>query len=292
MKILILGGGGMLGHKLVQKLKEEFEIYATFREGFDKYRHLSVFAGSKIIPQINVENIDLLFGAIKNLKPDVIINAVGIIKQLPDVRNIVKTIAINSLLPHQLAGFTTENKIRLINISTDCVFNGKKGDYNENDFPDAEDLYGKSKILGEVIAENCITLRTSIIGRELFTNHSLVEWFLSNRGKKIPGYVNAIYTGFPTIVLADILKMIIKDHPDLSGLFHVSSNKISKFDLLTLINNEFKANVEIEPFEEFYVDRSLDSTKFGKITEYQPPDWDKMIEMMAEDCKIYDILRK
>lgn len=282
----------MLGHKLSQRMRDEFEIYTTIRGELDKYIQIPIFEGIKIIPQINVENIDQMIRAIKTVKPDVIINAIGIIKQLPVSKNIVKTIAINSLLPHQLASFTTENNIRLINISTDCVFNGKKGFYNEADFPDAEDLYGKSKNLGEVIADNCITLRTSIIGRELFTSHSLVEWFLSMRGKTIRGYLNAIYTGFPTLVLADILKMLLIDFPKLEGLFHVSSNKISKYELLKLINNEFQTGVRIEPFAEFYCDRSLNSAKFKTITGYQPPEWTEMIKMLAEDGKLYENWRK
>ncbi len=282
----------MLGHKLCQKLKDEFEVHATVRGDFDRYQTFSLFEGVKIVSHINIENTELIYNTISKINPDVIINAVGIIKQLPDSQNNIKTIAINALLPHQLAGFTIENNIRLINISTDCVFSGKKGNYLENDFPDAVDLYGKSKNLGEVIEDNCLTLRTSIIGRELFTSHSLVEWFLSNRGKNIRGYVNAIYTGFPTIILAEILTMIIKDYPDLSGLFHLSSEKINKFELLKLINKEMKADVNIETFEDFYIDRSLNSTKFRTITGFQPPAWEEMIRLMAVDGKLYDQWRK
>lgn len=292
MRVLIFGGSGMLGHKLSQKLKDNFEIYSTIREGKNKYQEIPFFEGIKIIPQICVEDFDLITNTLRSISPNVVINAVGVIKQLPDAKNNVKTLTINSLFPHQLASFTTEHNIRLINISTDCVFGGKKGDYTEDDFPDAQDLYGKSKNLGEVVEKNCLTLRTSIIGRELFTSHSLVEWFLSNRGKKTRGYVNAIYTGFPTVVLAEILSNVITDYPTLSGLFHVSSEKINKYDLLRLINREFSANVEIEPFEDFYVDRSLDSTRFRNITGFQPLEWEEMIRIMAEDGKIYDNWRK
>ena len=292
MKVLILGATGMLGHKLCQKLKDEFEVHSTIRGDFDRYRSLPVFEGVKIVRNIFVENTQLLYTTLSKIKPDVIINAVGIIKQLPDSKNNIKTIIINALLPHQLAAFTTENNIRLINISTDCVFSGKKGNYLENEYPDAFDLYGKSKNLGEVVEDNCITLRTSIIGRELFTSHSLVEWFLANRGRTIRGYVNAIYTGFPTIVLAEILTMIIKHYPGMKGLLHLSSDKINKFELLTLINNQIKADVNIEAFEDFYIDRSLDSTRFRTITGFQPPEWEEMIRIMVDDGKIYDQWRK
>lgn len=282
----------MLGHKLSQKLKTEFEVFSTIRGGLENLKEIPILNGIEFIPQINIENLEQLLKTIKNIKPAVLINAIGIIKQLPDSKNNVKTLTINALFPHQLASFTTEHNIRLINIGTDCVFSGKKGDYTEDDFPDAQDLYGKSKNLGEVSAENCLTLRTSIIGRELFTAHSLVEWFLSNRGKTVRGFRKAIYTGFPTIILADMLVKIIKAHPKLSGLYHVSSDKINKFDLLELVNKEFQAEIEIVPDTDFCIDRSLDSTKFKKLTGFQPPDWETMIHLMAEDAKIYDTWRK
>jgi dTDP-4-dehydrorhamnose reductase len=292
MKVLIFGGGGMLGHKLSQKMSDNFDIFTTIRGDFDKYKNIPIFEGVNVIPKINIESLDLVEKTINNLTPDVVINAVGLIKQIPDAKNNVKTLTINAVFPHQLASLTTEKNIRLINISTDCVFNGKKGNYTEEDFPNAEDLYGKSKNLGEVIEENCLTLRTSIIGRELFTSHSLVEWFLSNRGKKVKGFANAIYTGFPTLILAEILTDIIHNHQNLCGLFHVSSEKINKFDLLQLINKAFEADIEIEEDRNFYIDRSLDSTKFRKITGFQPTSWGKMIKIMAEDGRIYDTWRK
>lgn len=282
----------MLGHKLSQQLKREFEVFATIRGESVQYGQMSIFQGVELVPKIDVVNTDLLYLTIKSIKPDVIINAVGIIKQLPDSKNNVKTITINALLPHQLASYTTTNDIRLINISTDCVFDGKKGDYRETDPANAEDLYGRSKHLGEVIDNNCLTLRTSIIGRELFTSHSLVEWFLSQQGKNVRGFVNAIYTGFPTTVLAEILKSIITEQPKLSGLLHISSDKINKFELLELIKKEFNAEIRIEPFEDFHIDRSLDSTKFRQLTGFQPPAWEEMIKIMAEDSKTYEDLRK
>ncbi len=224
-------------------------------------------------------------------KPDVIINAVGIIKQLPTSKEVVETLKINSIFPHQLAQIAQASGARLITISTDCVFNGRKGNYTEKDISDAEDLYGRSKNLGEVSAPGCLTLRTSIIGRELQTSHSLVEWFLSNRGKKVKGYTEAIYSGFPTIILADIITDLIENHKNLQGLYHVSSETISKFDLLCLLKDFYKVPIEIEPYADFEIDRSLDSSKFRKETGFAPLGWEEMIEKMAQDPTPYDNFR-
>jgi dTDP-4-dehydrorhamnose reductase len=221
-------------------------------------------------------------------QPDVIINAVGIIKQLPSSKDVIKTLKINSIFPHQLAQLAQTTGARLITISTDCVFNGRKGSYTEEDISDAEDLYGKSKNLGEVTAHNCLTLRTSIIGRELRTAHSLVEWFLSNRGEKVKGFTEAIYSGFPTVILAGIISDLIENHKNLQGLYHVSSEPINKFDLLCLLKRFYNVPVEIEPFAEFKIDRSLDSSKFRKETGFAPLDWEEMVRIMAQDSSAYN----
>lgn len=186
----------------------------------------------------------------------------------------------------------TDCGFRLITLSTDCVFTGEKGNYTEDDFPDARDLYGISKLLGEINNNNCLTIRTSIIGRELDSAHGLVEWFLSNRGKTIKGYLNAIYSGFPTIILAEILSGIIADSPRLQGIYHVSSDTINKFELLGLLNKYYKANAVIEPFEDFIVDRSLDSSVFRQATGFSPLTWEQMIEYMVSDPTPYETWKK
>ena len=277
----------MLGHKLVQKLGEKFDVWTSIRGEYQNYVKFNLFSKKKTFENIDIEDIRSVKEIARQINPQVIINAVGLIKQLPTSKNVVKTLLINSVFPHQLAEIASENQARLITLSTDCVFNGEKGNYGENDFPDAFDLYGKSKHLGEVSAENCLTLRTSIIGRELNSAHSLVEWFLSNRGKKVKGYVNAIYTGFPTIVLAEIIANLIENYPDLNGLYHVSSNPINKFDLLKLINKAYNAEIEIEPEEDFKIDRSLDSTKFSEATGFNPKSWEQMINLMVNDDALY-----
>lgn len=291
MKVLIIGGSGMLGHKLVQSWREKFDVWATIRGKFDDFEQYKLCSEKKTYSNINVETSAAVETVIKAVKPDVIVNAVGIIKQIETSKDVIKTLTINTLFPHQLAVLAKSYEARLINISTDCVFNGKKGNYSEADRPDADDLYGKSKNLGEVLAENCLTLRTSIIGRELKTSHSLVEWFLSHAGKNVKGYKNAVFSGFPTIVLADIIADLMVNHKKLEGLYHVSSQPINKFDLLTLLKKAYQIDIEIEPCLEFKIDRSLDSTKFRKETNFQPTSWEEMVKQMANDSFPYNKFR-
>ncbi len=282
-----MGGSGMLGHKLIQTWQDKFDLWTTVRTKYGEYEKYGIFNREKTIENINIENIVSVEKAINELKPDVIVNAVGIIKQLPTAKNVIKTLTGNSIFPHQLLEISDHIGSRLITISTDCVFSGTKGQYTESDVADALDLYGKSKFLGEVTADNCLTIRTSIIGRELNSSHGLVEWFLSNEEKSLKGFSRAFFSGFPTIVFADILADLIENHPKLHGLFHVSSDPISKYDLLKLVINAYRVNVEIEPFDDFEIDRTLDSTKFREATGFTPDSWREMIERMAEDDILY-----
>ncbi len=287
MKILIIGGTGMLGHKLVQTLSLDFDVWTTVRGESKTFDRFKIFDKAQIYESIDAENIEKIETIIDTIKPQVVINAVGIIKQLPESKDIVQTLTINSIFPHRLAEITKKYNARLITFSTDCVFSGKKGNYKEEDLADAADLYGKSKNLGEVVSDNCLTLRTSIIGRELFSAHSLVEWFLSNRGKRVRGYTNAVFSGFPTIIISEIIADLIVNHKNLEGLYHLSSEPINKFDLLNLLKKQYKIDIEIEPYENFYIDRSLDSTKFRAATGFQPIGWGKMLQTMADDKKLY-----
>ncbi|MBK8467137.1 MAG: SDR family oxidoreductase [Chloracidobacterium sp.] len=292
MRVLIFGASGMLGHKLYQQLSTDFEVFATIRLGFDSISKFGFFDRKSIVENINVLDIESIRSAIENTKPDIVINAVGVVKQLPASEDVINTLSVNSVCPKRLAVLSSEYHFRLITLSTDCVFDGKKGNYVETDNPDANDLYGISKFLGEQTGDNCLTIRTSIIGRELTTGHSVVEWFLSNRGKNVTGYVNAIYSGFPTIVLAKIVSDIVTKHPELNGVYHVSSDPINKFELLGLLNKYYQANVVIEPFEDFVIDRSLNSLSFRKATDFSPLSWEKMIEQMAADPTPYDKWKK
>lgn len=287
MKILIIGGGGMAGHKFVQILRKHFEVWTTIRKSAGDYAEFNIFDKKRTFDNINVENLDSVEKIVKDIKPDVVVNCVGVIKQLPAAKNVVPTLQLNSILPHRLADLTGKYNSRLITLGTDCVFSGVKGNYTETDVPDALDLYGRSKNFGEIVSENCLTLRTSIIGRELLTRNSLVEWFLSNRNGKIAGYVNAVFSGFPTIVLANIVAGLIIDHKNLEGLYHLSSEPINKFDLLNLLKKAFEIEVEIEPSPNFYIDRSLDSTKFRKATGFTTQTWEEMIREMSADPTAY-----
>ncbi|HEX8371044.1 MAG TPA: SDR family oxidoreductase [Pyrinomonadaceae bacterium] len=292
MRILIFGGTGMLGHKLVQQWRDRFKVYSTVRSDFSKYLKVGLFEKDEVICPVEVEDIESVRDAVKFSQPEVIVNCVGIIKQLPTSKNVIKTLTANSIFPHRLAEIAQENNARLITISTDCVFNGKKGNYGEEDLSDAEDVYGKSKNLGEIVSENCLTLRTSIIGRELETAHSLVEWFLSNRGGKVRGFTNAIYSGFPTVILAEIIADLIVNHKKLDGLYHVSSEPIDKYRLLCLIRDAYNLDTEIEPFDDFRIDRSLNSAKFRQATGFVPGSWEEMIKKMAVDSFPYEEIRK
>jgi dTDP-4-dehydrorhamnose reductase len=274
----------MLGHTLFTQLSKDnnLDLYATVREARGMNNWFSSDMEKRIIAGVDAEDFSTLTTAIDKIKPDVVINCIGIIKQLPSAKDPITAISINSLLPHRIADTCKMANARFIHISTDCVFDGAKGNYTENDQSNATDLYGRTKFLGEVDYPHCITLRTSIIGHELKGNYGLVEWFLAQEGK-VTGYTKAIYTGFPTIELARIIKDYVIPNPELKGLYQVSSEPISKYELLKLVAKTYGKQIEIEPFEDFLLDRSLDSTLFRKTTGYNPPTWTDLVKAMYED---------
>lgn len=292
MRILILGGSGMLGHKLVQRLSPRFDVFATVRDNGKSLLSRGLVQPNQLLSNIDVCDDSALTRAIETTRPNVVINAVGIVKQHPTGNDITNTLTINSILPNKLSQLGQKYGYKLITMSTDCVFSGDKGNYSEVDITDATDLYGHSKILGEVSEGNCLTIRSSIIGRELDMSHGLIEWFLSNRGGRVNGFANAIYSGFPTIVFADIIGDLLLDNPDLQGIYHISSDPIDKFRLLSLANEAFGAQVTIDRDETFKIDRSLDSSKFRASTGFARQSWEEMIERMATDPTPYDDWRK
>ena len=287
-KVLIIGGRGMLGHKLVQAFSSIFETRYTLHGSFETVKEFGIFDREYAIENVDVENIELVRTAIERSEPEVVVNAVGVIKQLAAALDVEKSLSINSIFPHRLARLTSQRSIRLISMSTDCVFAGTRGMYSEQDPPDALDLYGQSKHWGEVSMDNCLTIRTSIIGREVATHNGLVEWFVSQRGNRVNGYSKAVFSGFPTIIFADILIDIIEKYPELCGVVHISSDPISKFDVLRKINSRFRLGAKVEDDPEFLMDRSLDSTRFRGATGFAPPVWDEMIERMYADATPYD----
>jgi dTDP-4-dehydrorhamnose reductase len=286
-RVLILGGGGMLGHKLWQRALGRFETTATVRSAARFFVDRG-YPLQSVLPHIDVRDGNSLVRAFASAQPDVVVNCIGVIKQTAAANDPLLSISCNSLLPHQLADLCTAAGARLIHISTDCVFSGRKGMYTEGDMPDAEDLYGRSKLLGEVDGPRCLTLRTSIIGRELSTSNGLVEWFLSNRFKSVNGYSRAIFSGLTTIVLADLILDLIDSQPDLRGVYQVSEDPIGKYDLLHMLNDAYDSHVQILHDESVVIDRSLDSSRFRAATSFAPQPWPEMIAAMAADPTPYD----
>lgn len=288
MRVLILGATGMLGHKLWQLARERFETWAAARSAYREYSKYDLFDPGRFISGVDAFDFDTVIRAFAVVRPDVVINSVGIVKQLPTSKDPLVSLTVNSLFPHRLASLCQAGGARLIHVSTDCVFSGRKGMYTEDDISDAEDLYGRSKFLGEVGGPGCITLRTSIIGRELRTSSGLVEWFLHNRGGKVRGFNRAMYSGLTTLILARTIANTIEQHPELAGVYQVSSEPISKFELLCLLRESFDMEVEIEPYPDVQVDRTLDSSHFRATTGFTPPTWQEMIQEMADDSTPYE----
>ena len=271
----------MLGHVLFMQLSlhQDFDVYATVRNSSSLEKWFSSDLMKKIRTHIDVDNFDTVIRVIESIKPDVVINCIGLIKQLPIADEPLPAITINSLLPHRIALACGAYGTRMIHISTDCVFDGSKGNYTENDQSNAKDLYGRSKFLGEVAYSHCITLRTSIIGHELRGKLSLIEWFLAQEGR-VRGFKKAIYSGFPSVELARIICDYVIPNPELKGIYHVSSAPLSKYELLMLVADRYAKKIEIEPYEDFILDRSLDSTLFQKATGYKPPSWTELVNAM------------
>jgi dTDP-4-dehydrorhamnose reductase len=281
MKALILGGSGMLGHQLYAVLSDRFETFVTFRNIHASLGNL--FDRQRIINGVSAEDFDSVVQALAKIRPDVVINCIGVVKQQGAAKDPVACLSINALFPHRLARLCQAAGARLIHVSTDCVFSGKKGNYTESDFPDADDLYGRSKLLGEVQGPGCLTLRTSIIGRELQTKQGLIEWFLSNTGKTVAGYRKAIFSGLTTTVLSELIGQLMSDFPRLDGLWHVAAEPINKFDLLTQVRDTFGVAIEIRPDEQFFCDRSLCDLRFRHATGWMPPSWPDMIRGLRGD---------
>ncbi|MCL5071865.1 MAG: SDR family oxidoreductase [Actinobacteria bacterium] len=282
-KILILGGTGMLGHKIWQYFQNRFDTYVTIKGNYQSVSSFNIFDKKKTLTNISVSHPLRLASAIKKIKPQMVINCIGIIKQNVLAKDPVVNITVNSLFPHQLAKICTSYKAKLIHISTDCVFSGDKGNYSENDAADAKDLYGRSKLLGEVNYGDFLTIRTSLIGHELKGGSGLVEWFFAQKGKAIKGYRNAIFSGLTTLQFADIISKIIINYPSINGIWHVGGKPISKFNLLNLLKKVYNVGVEIRPDKSFVCNRSLDSKRFYKLVDFKIPKWPEMVRKMYKD---------
>lgn len=280
--VLILGASGMLGNAMLRVFSqsEGHRGVGTVRSA-RALQLLPQALHSSLIKGVDVENFDSLSRAIAIARPDVVINCIGVVKQLAGSQDPLNAIPINSLLPHRLARLCDLASARLVHVSTDCVFSGHKGLYTEDDVADANDLYGRSKFLGEVDYPNAITLRTSIIGHELDGARSLIDWFLA-QSDFVKGYTQAIFSGLPTVELAHVVRDFVLPNPDLRGTYHISAEPINKYDLLRLVATAYGKNTTILPDATLVIDRSLISTRFREATGYLPKPWATLIQSMRD----------
>jgi dTDP-4-dehydrorhamnose reductase len=305
MEILILGGAGMLGHKLFQRLRTSHPDTACTIRGTvasSALSHIDLFQHGGVIEGMDASDTSALQNLLAQEKPCVVINCIGVVKQRAAAKQPIPSIEINALLPHRLAESCRRIGARLIHFSTDCVFSGRRGNYTEEDISDAEDLYGRAKYLGEVACGGALTLRTSIIGHELARDESLLEWFLSESRLRnaterplghhdyepVHGFTRAIYSGVTTNYLARVVEELVPEHPDLSGLYQVAAQPISKFDLLRLLRDAYRLDIEITPDSSLFCDRSMKGDKFARATGLITPTWSELIDELANDDTPYD----
>jgi dTDP-4-dehydrorhamnose reductase len=268
----------MLGNALVRFLSGQgVETWGTVRTMPGAFR--SAPFRDRILAGVDIENLDSVVGALAVARPGAVINCVGLVKQLAKADDPLRAIPINALLPHRLARLSAAVGAKFVHVSTDCVFSGTKGMYLESDPADAQDLYGRSKHLGEVDYPHAITLRTSIIGHELQSAHGLIGWFLAQEGQ-VRGYRKAIFSGLPTVELSRVILDRVLARPDLHGTYHVSADPISKYDLLRMVASEYGRANEIVPDDRVAIDRSLDSSRFRRATGYSPPSWPELVREM------------
>lgn len=264
----------------VLSASDDFDVWGTVRTRAAAGR-LPRELAHRIIENVSGENLNSIIAAVDAVNPHLVINCIGIVKQLATANDPLVVLPINALLPHQLARLLEPRRIRLIHLSSDCVFDGRGSMYTETDFASADDLYGRSKFLGEIHYTNAITLRTSTIGHELGSHHGLLEWFLSQRGS-VRGFRSAIYSGLTTPEFARVIRDFVIPRPDMHGLFQVSGAPINKFDLLVLIREIYGKSIDITPDDSIAIDRSLDSSLFRDKTGYRPPPWnDQILDMHA-----------
>lgn len=278
----------MLGHRVLQRLSTDHVAVGTVHRsaGDPPYDRIPLFRDTTIIGGVEADDMSTVVGAIEAARPDVVVNAIGVIKQRH--ADPVAAIAVNALFPHRLAARCAADGIRLIHISTDCVFSGSRGGYTEDDVPDATDLYGRTKALGEIAdSDHVLTLRTSLVGRELTSFQSLLEWFLAQRGE-VRGFRRAYFSGVSTLWMAECIATLIHEHRSLHGRYQVAGPRISKYDLLHLFATAFRRRVTIVPDDEFVIDRSLVGDRFVAATGLQAPSWEAMVDDLAADPTPYE----
>ena len=282
MRVLVIGASGMLGNAVLRLFSQSsgYEVFGSVRSSAVSPLFPAVVQPN-LINGVDVENVDSLIRLFDIARPNVVINCVGLVKQLAQADDPLAAIPLNALLPHRIARLCAVAGARFVHMSTDCVFSGAQGMYMESDVPDAKDLYGLSKLLGEVDYPHAITLRTSIIGHELDGARSLVDWFLAQEGS-VRGFKRAIFSGLPTVEVARVIRDYVIPNPELHGLYHLSAAPINKFDLLTLVAVAYGKSIDINADEQLVIDRSLDSSRFRRITGYEPKSWPELVSFMHE----------
>ena len=284
MKIVILGSNGLLGNTITKYFfeKADHQTIAVLRN----YSKIKLFNEKYHQNFLVIENILDYIETKKKLeiiRPDILINCIGITnkEKINKPYQIEKFININSLFPHRIQRICCELGTRLIHLSTDCIFSGSKGFYSENDNPDPTDIYGRSKLLGELDYENTLTIRKSVIGHELVSRKGLLEWFL-HQNISVEGYKDVIFSGLTVLELAKLIDKYILPRSDLKGILNISGESISKFDLLKIISDVYHKSIEIIPNESIKINRTLNSSKFYKLTGYKPNSWPVLIKSMYE----------
>lgn len=293
MRLLVLGGEGMLGHQLCRQLGSRYEMWATYRADPQPWLEYGRVAAGRAIGGVDAADFDSVEKALDKAKPAVVINAVGIVKQRDEAKLAVPSVLVNALFPHKLAESCARRGTRLIHMSTDCVFSGRQGGYTEDDVPDPLDLYGRSKLLGEVDREGCLTLRTSIIGWEVMARSSLLEWFAAQRGTRVRGFTRAVFSGLSTIDMADVIALLVEDTQGLSGLYQVAADPIDKCGLLRGLRDALGwTDIQIDPDASFGCDRSLSASHFKEATGWQAPSWESMLARLAQAWPEYEAWRR
>jgi dTDP-4-dehydrorhamnose reductase len=281
MTVLVLGASGMLGHVLTRISASRFETWGTVRLSAEAAANSSALHPDRILGGVAVEDFESVVAAVERARPSTIVNCIGIVKQRREAGDPVSSIEVNALFPHRLALLCRSRGVRLVQISTDCVFSGLRGSYTEDDTPDPNDLYGRTKLLGEPSGEGCLTIRTSMIGWELARFDGLLEWFVAQQSS-VRGYRQAKFSGMTTAALSNVIVGVIAS-PELSGLWHIAGDAIAKYDLLLLLRDRLHHDVNVEPDDSVVIDRTLDGSRFLEATGLRPPPWTVMVDELAHE---------
>jgi len=286
--ILVLGAAGMLGHMIVRSLSDSHRMMGTISSAFEQSGRLKdILSKDRCVDLLDVHDFTKVERTIQDWQPDVVVNCVGLVKQKMHDDSVLDAVLINSAFPHLLARLCDVLKTRLIHFSTDCVFAGSPGVKRLTDIPNTTDIYGITKRLGEVGYGTSLTLRTSVVGRQISGTESLFEWVISQRTKTVYGFKKAFYSGLTTRALSEVVRQVIEQHPDLVGLYQVASAPITKFDLISYLNDKLQLEITIDPDTEFECDRTLDGSDFGRVTGIQVPSWEEMLSEFCSDQAFY-----